>query len=103
MLTPALEIMSWCEDQQGVDYVFGLATNSQLRMRASDVIAKAKADYEQRLTPVTSSMEELFSPDEDLTVAYELVRESLWYRSLTYKTQKFWSHAPMRSYQGSLR
>ncbi len=33
------EIMSWCEDQEGVDYVFGMATNSQLRMRASDVIA----------------------------------------------------------------
>lgn len=35
------EIMSWCEAQKGVDYVFGLATNSQLRMKASDVISKA--------------------------------------------------------------
>lgn len=87
------EIMSWCESQQGVDYVFGLATNSQLRMRASDVIAKAKADYEKRLTPVTSLMEELFSPDEDLTVAEEFVPEALWYRSLSYKTQNSWSHA----------
>ncbi len=87
------EIMSWCEEQQAVDYVFGMATNSQLKMRASDVIAKAKADYEQRLAPVTSLMEELFSPNEDLTVALELVRESLWYRSLTYKTQRSWSCA----------
>lgn len=87
------EIMSWCEDQQRVDYVFGMATNSQLRMRASDVIVKAKADYEQRLTPVTSLMEELFSPDEDLTVAGELVRVALWYRSLTYKTKNSWSRA----------
>lgn len=87
------EIISWCEDQEGVDYVFGMASNSQLKMRASDVIAKAKAEYEQRLTPITSLMQELFSPNEDLTVAKELVRESLWYRSLTYKTKKSWSRA----------
>ena len=85
------EIMSWCEDEEGVDYVFGLATNSQLKMRASDVIAKAKADYEQRLTPVTSLMEELFNPNEDLKDVGELVRVALWYRSLTYKTQNSWS------------
>ena len=92
------EIMSWCENQEKVDYVFGMATNNQLRMRASDVIVKAKAEYEQRLTPISSLMEELFSPDEDLTVAYELVRAALWYRSLTYKTQNSWSRSPMRSY-----
>lgn len=85
------EIMSWCEEQPGVDYVFGLATNNQLRMRASDIIAKAQADYEQRLTPVTCLMEKLFRPDEDLSVAEELVRETLWYRSLSYKTQTSWS------------
>lgn len=61
-------------------------------------IAKAKADYEQRLTPITSLMQELFCPDEDLTVAGELVRVALWYRSLTYKTKNSWSRAPMRSY-----
>lgn len=37
--------MTWCEDQIGVDYVLAMATNSQLRLRASDVIALAKADY----------------------------------------------------------
>ncbi len=87
------EIMSWCEDQQGVDYVFGLTTNSQLRMRASDVTAKAKAEYEQRLAPVTSLMEELFNPNEDLTAVGELVSSALWYRSLTYKTQNSWRRA----------
>lgn len=87
------EIMSWCEEQQGVDYVFGMAPNSQLRMRASDVIAKAKASYEQRLIPITSLMEELFSCDEDLTIAAELVPQSRWYRSLTYRTQNSWSRS----------
>jgi anion-transporting ArsA/GET3 family ATPase len=38
-------------------------------------------------------MEELFSPDEDLTVAGELVRVALWYRSLSYKTQNSWNCA----------
>jgi hypothetical protein len=87
------EIMSWCEDQTGVDYVFGLATNNQLRMRASDVIEKAGADYEQRLTPASSFLEQLFSPAEDLTVAKELVQGSVWYRSLSYKTQTSWSRS----------
>lgn len=92
------DIMSWCEDQTGVDYVFGLATNSQLRMRASDVIEKAATDYEQRLSPATSFLEQLFQPEEDLTIAKELFPGSVWYRSLTYKTQNSWSRTPMRSY-----
>lgn len=87
------EIMSWCEAQMGVDYVFGLATNSQLRMRASDVIEKASADYEQRLAPVTSFLSQLFSPEEDLTVAKGLIPGSVWYRSLSYKTQTSWSRS----------
>ena len=91
------EIMSWCEDQTGVDYVFGLATNSQLRMRATDVIEKATTDYEQRLTPATSFLEQLFQAEEDLTIAKELFPGSVWYRSLAYKTQNSWSRAPMRS------
>lgn len=87
------EIMDWCEEQTGVDYVFGLATNSQLQMRASDVVKKARADYEQRLTPATCFLEQLFQPEEDLTVVKELVPSSVWYRSLYYKTQKSWSHS----------
>ena len=87
------EIMSWCETQTGVDYVFGLATNSQLRMRAFDVIEKASADYEQRLTPATSFLEQVFSPGEDLTVAKGLISGSVWYRSLSYKTQTSWSRS----------
>lgn len=87
------EIMSWCEAQTGIDYVFGLATNNQLQMKASDVIKKASADYEQRLTPATSFLEQLFQPEEDLTVVKELFPGSVWYRSLSYKTQNSWSRA----------
>ncbi len=85
--------MSWCEAQTGVDYVFGLATNSQLRMRATDIIEKATTDYEQRLTPATSFLEQFFQPEEDLTIAKELLPGSVWYRSLVYKTQNSWSRA----------
>ena len=68
-----------------------MATNSQLKLRASDVIEKTKADYEQKLKPVTKLIETLFSPNEKLEDAWELVPESTWYRSLCYKTQESWS------------
>ncbi len=85
------DIMKWCEDQQGVDYVLAMATNSQLKLRASDVIDKAQGDYEQRLQPVTALMESLFSPDEEVPEASELVPGATWYRSLCYKTIDSWS------------
>ncbi len=87
------DIMKFCESQAGVDYVLAMATNSQLKLRATDVIEKAKADYEQRLQPVTELMETLFSPDEELGELAKLVPESTWYRSLCYQTQKSWSRS----------
>ena len=53
----------------------------------------AIADYKQRLSPVTSFLEQLFQPEEDLTVVQEIVPGSVWYRSLCYKTQASWSRA----------
>lgn len=87
------DIMNWCEEQTGVDYVLAMATNSQLRLRASDVIAKAQSDYESRLQPVTALMEEMLDPDQELEEANQLVRDATWYRSLCYKTQKSWSRS----------
>ncbi len=86
-------IMAWCESQMGVDYILAMATNSQLKLRASDTIEKAKADYEARLEPVTKLIETLFSLDEQLEEVGQLVPESTWYRSLCYKTQKSWSRS----------
>lgn len=85
------DIMSWCEAQKGVDYVLAIATNSQLKLRASHIIEKSKADYETRLEPVTKLRETLFSADEELLEAKKLVPEAIWYRSISYKTQKSWS------------
>jgi hypothetical protein len=87
------DIMKWCEEQQRIDYVLAMATNSQLKLRASDIIEKAKADYDSRLEPITKLMETFFSPDEELSEAKKLVPESTWYRSLCYKTQKSWSRS----------
>ena len=87
------DIMAWCEKQKEVDYVLAMATNSQLKLRASDIIKKAQADYESRLEPVTKLMSTLFSPDEELKEANKLVPESTWYRSLCYKTQESWSRS----------
>ena len=85
------DIMKWCEQKVKVDYVLAMGTNNQLQIRASDVVKKAKADYETRLEPITKLMETLFSPNEELEEAKKIVPESTWYRSLCYKTQKSWS------------
>jgi len=85
------DIMKFCEEQAGVDYVIAMATNNQLKLRAMDIIEKAKSDYEQKLEPVTKLIETLFSPNEKLEEVGKLVSESTFYCSLCYKTQKSWS------------
>ncbi len=72
------DIMKYCESEAGVDYALAMATNSQLKLRADDVIKKAQADYEQRLAPVTALMETLFSPEENLEEVGQLVPEATW-------------------------
>ncbi len=76
-----------------VDYILAMGTNNQLQLRASDILEKAKADYETRVEPVTKLMEKFFSTEEELSEAKKLVPESTWYRSLCYKTQKSWSRS----------
>ena len=76
------EIMNFCEYQQGVDYVIAMATNRQLKLRATNVIAKAINDYEQILEPVIELMDSLFALDEDLEIVGKIVPNSTWFRSL---------------------
>ena len=38
-----------------------MGTNNQLQLRASDILEKAKADYDERLEPVTKLMETFFN------------------------------------------
>ena len=85
------EIMDFCENQVGVDYVIAMATNRQLKLRAADVIAKVINDYEQKLEPVIELMESLFYKDEDLEIVGKIIPNATWFRSLYYQTEKSWS------------
>ena len=73
--------MQWCEEQPRVDYVLAPSTNSQLQRRAHDLITKAKDDYAKRLEPVSALMEQMFSPEEEVSEAEQLVPPAIWYRS----------------------
>lgn len=85
------EIMSFCEKQDNVDYVLAMATNNQLKIRASDIITKAKNDYDKRLKPATELLDHLGFTKEDLETVREIVPNAEWYRSLRYKTETSWS------------
>lgn len=85
------EIMNYCEKQDNVDYAIAMSTNTQLKLRANDIIAKAKADYEAQLEPVIELMETLFSKEEELDEVAELIPNSTYFRSIRYKTEKSWS------------
>ncbi len=63
----------------------------QLQRRANNLITKAKDDYGKRLEPVSALMEQMFSPDEEVSEAEQLVPPAIWYRSLCYKTHNSWS------------
>ena len=78
------EIMNYCEEQPLVDYVIAMGTNSQLKLKSGDIIAKAKADYEAQLEPVVELMETFFSKEEDLEEVAELIPNSTYFRSLRY-------------------
>ena len=75
------EIMNLCEPQLGVDYVLAMATNRQLKLRASNTIAKAIANYEERLQPVIELMDHLLAKNEDLEIVGKFVPNSIWFRS----------------------
>ena len=47
------DIMTWCELQTGVDYVFGLARNSRLIQMATATQNRALLEFEQKLSTVT--------------------------------------------------
>ena len=68
-----------------------MSTNNRLKLRANDIIAKAKADYEAQLEPVVELMETLFSKQEELEEVPKLIPNSTYFRSIRYKTEKSWS------------
>ncbi len=86
------DIMSWCESQSGVDYVFGLSKNNRLMKMTTETQNRAQQEYLQRLTPIVNFLETLFTSDEELNQqASELIDSSIWYRSINYQTLNSWS------------
>jgi hypothetical protein len=85
-------IMTWCESQRSVDYVFGLAQNSRLIQMSTTTKNKASLEFEQKLSTVVSFLETVFKLDEQLSeFACDLVDKSVWYKSLDYQTRESWS------------
>ena len=86
------DIMTWCESQRSVDYVFGLAQNSRLIGMTTTTQARAKLEFEEKLSTVVSFLETMFKPDEQLpSLAEGLIDNSIWYKSLDYQTLESWS------------
>ncbi|MBD0390022.1 MAG: IS1380 family transposase [Nostoc sp. C3-bin3] len=88
------DIMTWCESQPGLDYVFGLAQNSRLIGMTTTIQSRASLEFEQKLSTVVSFLETVFKPDEQLLrLANDLIDNSIWYKSLDYQTRESWSRS----------
>ena len=88
------DIMTWCESQTGVDYVFGLAQNSRLIQMTTTTQDRASLEFQQKLSTVVSFLETVFNPDEQLPgLASNLINSSIWYKSLDYQTRESWSRS----------
>jgi len=86
------DIMTWCESQTEVDYVFGLAQNSRLIQMTRTTKDRASLEFEKKLSTVVSFLETVFQPDEQLPgLASDLIDNSIWYKSLDYQTRESWS------------
>jgi hypothetical protein len=88
------DIMTWCELQTGVDYVFGLAQNSRLIQMTTTTQNQAQLEFEQKFSTVVSFLETVVKPDEQLSkLACDLIYNSIWYKSLDYQTRESWSRS----------
>ena len=88
------DIMSWCESQIGIDYVFGLAPNNRLLQLVQSLKYRASQEYSKKIKPVVEFFGTLFSPSSDLTSdAATFVDNSIWYCSLKYQTLESWSRS----------
>ncbi len=85
------EILNYCEEQPLVDYVIAMLTNNQLKLRSNDIISKAQEEFEGKLEPVEKLMETYFSKEEELDELPKLIPNSIYFRSICYRTEKSWS------------
>jgi hypothetical protein len=86
------DIMSWCESQTEIDYVFGLAQNPRLIQLSQSIQHRASQEYSGKLKFIVDFFETLFPPSPDLkNDAAAFVENSVWYCSLDYQTLDSWS------------
>jgi len=80
-----VDIMSWCESQTEINYVFGLAPNNRLIQLSQSIQHRAYQEYSEKIKPIIEFFETLFPPSPDLTNdAAAFVDNSVWYCSLDY-------------------
>jgi Transposase DDE domain group 1 len=86
------DIMTWCEAQPQVDYVFAQASNPRLRKSTSNLEARAKAAYEQQRQDIADTLTSQLGDEPDVEHPLDtLVPPQIWYQSLRYRTEDSWS------------
>ena len=88
------DIMSWCESQIEIDYVFGIPENSRLLQLSQSIKYRASQEYWRKTQPIVDFFESLFPGTSDLKKdAAAFVDNSVWYCSLDYQTLDSWSRS----------
>lgn len=88
------DIMSWCESQIEIDYVFGVPENPRLLQLSQSIKYRASQEYLRKTQPIVDFFEGLFPGTPDLKKdAAAFVDNSVWYCSLDYQTLNSWSRS----------
>lgn len=88
------DIMSWCESQIEIDYVFGVPENPRLLQLSQSIKYRASQEYLRKTQPIVNFFESLFPGTPDLKKdAAAFVDNSVWYCSLDYQTLYSWSRS----------
>lgn len=88
------DIMTWCESQTKVAYVFAHASNERLRAQTWHLEERAKVAYEASKAHIASELiARLGDTPETLADLADLVPSQVFYQSLTYQTEQSWSKA----------
>lgn len=88
------DIMKWCEQTAGVEYVVAHASNANLRKRTWHLEERAKAAYVESRDAIAAELTaRLGDTPEALADLDSLVPPQIYYQSLDYQTERSWSTA----------
>lgn len=86
------DIMTWCESQERVAYVFAHASNERLRTQTWHLEERAKAAYEAIKAQIAAELTaRLGDTPESLAELEQLVPAQVFYQSLDYQTETSWT------------